>query len=210
MVQLDIISDPVCPWCYLGKARLDAAMAERPTHPFTIEWHPYQLDGTIPRDGIARRAYLTNKFGPDGAAEMHERLTEEGRAVGIDFRFDAITRQPNTMDAHRLILWAGIEQAANEVVDALFRAWFTEGRDIGSIDVLADIADSAGMNAALVRRLLATDEDRAQVEGRIRMVQEMGITSVPTYLVNRQTAVPGAQPVELWVKVIDEILAQQL
>ena len=207
-VKLDILSDPICPWCYIGKTFLDRALADRPAHPFTIEWHPFQLNPDMPREGMDRRAYLVSKFGEATADKAYAQIAARAEAEGIEADFPAITRTPNTLDAHRLIHWAGLEGVQNQVVDALFRANFREGRDIGDPEVLCDIADSAGMDAALVARLLESDADVQAIRDRDAHSRSMGVNSVPTFIVAQQHAVPGAQPVELWLQVIDEISGQ--
>lgn len=210
MVKLDIVSDPVCPWCYIGKALLDRALAERPDHPFVIEWHPFQLNPDMPRDGMDRRAYLEAKFGgKEAAVAAYQPVAEKAREAGIEIDFEAMQRTPNTLDAHRLIHWAGIEGKQEAVAMAFFAAYFTEGRDIGDAEVLTDIADSADMDGAVVAKLLASDADEASIRTRDAQFREMGISSVPTYIVAAQHAVPGAQEPALWLKVMDEIVQQQ-
>ncbi|MBU2982376.1 DsbA family oxidoreductase [Lentibacter algarum] len=210
MVKLDIISDPICPWCYIGKAHLDRALMQRPEHPFNIEWHPFQLNPDMPAEGMDRRAYLEGKFGgKDGAYAAYQPIVEHAKAAGVDIEFDQIKRTPNTLNAHRLIHWAGIEGRQTPVVSALFKAYFKEGRDIGDFEVLADVADGLGMDAALVSKLLNSDADRDDIIARDKHSREMGVNSVPTFVVASQHAVPGAQGPELWLKVIDEIVAGQ-
>jgi predicted DsbA family dithiol-disulfide isomerase len=206
MVKLDIMSDPICPWCYIGKTNLDRALAQRPDHPFLIIWHPFQLNPDMPKDGMDRRAYLEAKFGgKDGAVRAYAPVVEHAEKAGLKINLEAIEKTPNTLDAHRLIHWAGIEGMQTAVVDALFNAYFVEGRDIGDTDVLADIADSSGMDASVVLRLLSTDEDRAEIVERDAAARGMGVTSVPTFIVASQHAVPGAQPTELWLRVLDDL-----
>ena len=205
MVKLDILSDPICPWCYIGKAQLDAALAERPGHPFEIEWHPFQLNPDMPAGGMDRTAYLEAKFG--GSTEVYDRIAEAAKAAGVEMDLDAIGCTPNTLDAHRLIHWAGIEGRQAAVVSALFAAYFREGRDIGDREVLADIADGAGMDAGVVSKLLASDADADDIRARDAHSREMGVTGVPCFIVGQRHAVPGAQPPQLWVRVIDEIAA---
>ncbi|MFD0858044.1 DsbA family oxidoreductase [Roseovarius aquimarinus] len=210
MVKLDIVSDPICPWCYIGKTLLDRALAERPDHPFVIEWHPFQLNPDMPAGGMDRRAYLEAKFGgKDGAVRAYAPVVERAEAAGLDIDFEAMTRTPNTLDAHRLIHWAGIEGKQEAAAMGLFEAYFTQGRDIGDAEVLADIADGIGMDAAVVSKLLASDADRADIAKRDAQFREMGISSVPTFIVAAQHAVPGAQDSALWLSVIDEIMAQR-
>ncbi|MDX1780176.1 MAG: DsbA family oxidoreductase [Thalassovita sp.] len=207
-VKLDILSDPICPWCYIGKTYLDRALEQRPNHPFVIEWHPFQLNPEMPREGMDRRAYLEAKFGgKDGAVKAYMPVVEHAKKAGLSIDFEAIKRTPNTLDAHRLIHWAAIERRQTAVVSALFAAYFKEGRDIGDRDTLCDIADSVGMDAAMVRRLLSTDADEEEIRNRDASARQMGVNSVPTFIVASRHAVPGAQGTDLWLKVIDEIMA---
>ncbi|WP_299660723.1 DsbA family oxidoreductase [uncultured Ruegeria sp.] len=208
-VKLDIMSDPICPWCYIGKTHLDKALAAVPEHPFVIEWHPFQLNPDMPDAGMDRREYLERKFGgKDGAVRAYAPVVEHAENAGLKIDFEGMKRTPNTLDAHRLIHWAGIEAKQDAVVDALFKAYFVDARDIGSHEVLADIADSVGMDAAVVLKLLQSDADREDIRTRDSHSREMGVSSVPTYIVANQHAVPGAQPPELWGKVISEIMSQ--
>ncbi|WP_170338905.1 DsbA family oxidoreductase [Ruegeria arenilitoris] len=208
-VKLDILSDPICPWCYIGKTNLDKALATVPEHPFVIEWHPFQLNPDMPEGGMDRREYLERKFGgKEGAVRAYAPVVEHAEKAGLNIDFEAMKRTPNTLDAHRLIHWAGIEGKQNPVVDALFTAYFVQGRDIGDHEVLADIADSVGMDAAVVLKLLKSDADRNDIRQRDTHSREMGVNSVPTFIVANQHAVPGAQPPELWAQVIGEIMSQ--
>ncbi len=205
-MKLDILSDPICPWCYIGKAGLDQALAARPDHPLEVTWHPFQLNPDMPSEGMDRDAYLSAKFGgAEGAASVYDRIAQTAKDAGLPADLNGIARTPNTVDAHRLIHWAGIEGHQNAVVDALFAAYFVEGRDIGDPDVLADIADAAGLDAALIRRLLASDADAEDIRARDKAAREMGVTGVPTFILGDRHAVPGAQPTELWLQVIDEL-----
>jgi predicted DsbA family dithiol-disulfide isomerase len=210
-MKLDIISDPICPWCYIGKRFLDQALAARPDHPFVIEWHPFQLNPDMPAEGMERRSYLEAKFGgQQEAVKAYLPVMERAEAAGLTINFEAIKRTPNTLDAHRLIHWAGIEDRQEAAAMALFRAYFEEGRDIGDLDVLADIADALDMDAAVVRKLLQSDADIADIRTRDAQFRKMGINSVPTFIVGGQHAVPGAQPADLWIKVIDELTDEAL
>jgi predicted DsbA family dithiol-disulfide isomerase len=209
MVKLDILSDPICPWCYIGKTNLERALEAEPDHPFIVEWHPFQLNPEMPRDGMNRRTYLENKFGgKDRAIQAYLPVVEHAKIAGLDIDLESITRTPNTLDAHRLIHWAGIEGRQTPVVSALFRAYFKDGRDIGNHEVLADIADTVGMDASLVQRLLKTDEDAQNIRERDAHARNMGVNSVPTFIVASQHAVPGAQFTDLWRKVIAELRDQ--
>lgn len=205
-IKLDIISDPICPWCYIGKTHLDKALSEHPDHPFVIEWHPFQLNPDMPDGGMDRRAYLEEKFGgKEGAVRAYAPVVEHAEAAGLQINFDGMQRTPNTINAHRLIHWAGIEGKQTAAVSALFEAYFVDARDIGDAEVLADVADGIGMDAAVVAKLLRTDADVDDIRKRDLHSRQMGVNSVPTFIVATKHAVPGAQPPELWQKVISEL-----
>lgn len=208
-IKLDVISDPICPWCYIGKTNLDKALSEVPNHPFVIEWHPFQLNPDMPEGGMDRRAYLEGKFGgKEGAVRAYTPVVDHSEQAGLSINFDKILRTPNTLDAHRLIHWAGIEGRQTAAVSALFKAYFEDGRDIGDHEVLADIADAIEMDASVVLRLLESDSDKEDIRARDTHSRNMGVNSVPTFVVAGKHAVPGAQPPELWVKVIGELMEQ--
>lgn len=208
-IKLDIMSDPICPWCYIGKAHLDKALANHPDHPFVIEWHPFQLNPDMPAEGMDRRAYLEGKFGgKEGAVRAYAPVVEHAKAAGLTINFEAMKRTPNTLNAHRLIHWAGIEGRQTAAVSALFQAYFVGARDIGDAEVLADIADSIEMDAAVMTKLLQSDVDAQDIRDRDAHSRSMGISSVPTFIVGGKHAVPGAQPPELWAQVIAELSAQ--
>lgn len=206
MLRLDIFSDPVCPWCYIGKANLDRALEAHPNHPFRIEWHPFQLNPDMPRDGVDKRAYLADKFGEVQLTQVHLRLKEMSRAAGAEIDPDTPKRIPNTLDAHRLIHWAGLEGRQNAIVAGLFRGYWKEGRDIGNPGVLADIAASAGMDRAMIARLLDSEADADDIRARDEDARRKGVNSVPTFLIAQQYVVTGAQPPEVWGNVIRELV----
>ena len=206
-MTIDVISDVVCPWCYIGKRRLDAALAARPAIKADIRWRPYQLDPSIPPEGIDRQEYLLRKFGdPQKIVAMHQRITTQGIEDGIQFNFVGIDRSPNTFDAHRLIRWAGDVGLADEVVESLFDTYFTQGRDIGDHAVLLEIAERAGMRGEGVARLLAGTEAREEVTIEILQAQQMGIQGVPCFIFASKVAVQGAHPAETLVQALDEAL----
>lgn len=206
MIKLDILSDPICPWCFIGWTNLARALEARPDHPFAIEWHPFQLNPDMPRAGMDRRAYLETKFGGrDRAVTAYLPVHQNAEAAGLDLKLDLIERTPNTLDAHRLIHWAGIEGRQTPVTIALFRAYFQDGKDIGDVDVLADIAAGAGLDRAMIAQLLAGDADVENTRARDAHARASGVTGVPTFVVANQHVVPGAQPPDLWLKVIDEL-----
>jgi predicted DsbA family dithiol-disulfide isomerase len=205
-IKLDIMSDPICPWCYIGKANLDRALETEPDHPFLIEWHPFQLNPTMPQGGMDRREYLEGKFGgQEAAVKAYLPVVDHAQKAGLKINFEDMKRTPNTLNAHRMIHWAGIEGRQTAAVSSLFKAYFVEARDIGDSEVLADIADSIGMDASLVARLLETDADAQDIRDRDAHSRGMGINSVPTFIVAGQHAVPGAQSPELWKQVLAEL-----
>jgi predicted DsbA family dithiol-disulfide isomerase len=209
MIALDIFSDPVCPWCLIGKANLGRALEARPGHPFRIAWHPFQLNPDLPRGGADRRSYLEAKFGgQDRAAAAYAQVMRAAEAAGVEINLERMDRQPNTLDAHRLIHWAGLEGRQTPVVAALMRGYFRDGLDIGDAEVLAGIAEGAGMDRAVVARLLASDADAEAIAARDAHARSRGVRAVPTFLIDNRHVLEGAQPPDLWLRVIDEIAAQ--
>lgn len=207
MIKLDIISDVACPWCYVGKGYLDRALEQRADHPFQVEWHPFQLNPDMPPEGMDRNAYMAAKFGSrENILLIHAPLLAQADKAGITFDLPAIKRAPNTLDAHRLIHWAGLEGRQTPVVSALFRAYWRDGRDIGDKVVLTDIAGEAGLDRGMMLRLLEGDGDRAELAARMHHSRSRGVQSVPTFILANQHALQGAQPTELWLNVIDELI----
>jgi predicted DsbA family dithiol-disulfide isomerase len=193
VLTIDVVSDVVCPWCYLGEKRLEAALADE-SGPVTVRWRPYQLDPTIPADGLDRAEYMEKKFGKSGTLQsVHDNLTRLGAEVGLPFAFDKIERSPNTLDAHRLIRWAASAGVQEKVVDRLFKAYFAEGRDIGDRAVLIEIAGECGLDAKLVQKLLADGADADLVRQEIEQAQAMGVSGVPFFIFAGRIGVPGAQ-----------------
>ena len=209
MIKLDILSDPICPWCYIGKAHLDRALEARPDHQFEIEWHPFQLNPDMPEAGMDRREYLETKFGGRAqAVSVYAKIEEAAIAAGLKIDFAAINRTPNTIDAHRLIHWAGLEGRQTAAVTRLFKAYFEEGQDIGDRDVLLQIAEAIEMDRAMAERLFSSAADLDEMRARDAHARERGVTGVPTFLIANQHVVPGAQQPELWMQVIDELSEQ--
>ena len=209
MIRLDIFSDPICPWCYIGKSRLDRALEARPDHPFQVQWHPFQLNPDMPKAGMDRRTYLEAKFGgQESAVKAYLPVATEAEASGLEINLETIKRTPNTLDAHRLIHWAGIELKQNAAIDRLFRAYFIDGKDIGDAQQLVVIADAIGMDGDVVARLLASDADVDDIQARDADARAKGVQSVPTFVIANQHVVSGAQPTDLWSQVIDELTAQ--
>jgi predicted DsbA family dithiol-disulfide isomerase len=208
-MRLDIFSDPICPWCMIGKAHLERALEARASHTFEVEWHPFQLNPDMPADGVDRRQYLEVKFGgKDRAVEIYARVEAAAKAAGVAIDFAAIPRVPNTLNAHRLIHWAGQDGKQNAAVAALFRAYWQQGRDIGDAEVLAEIAAECGLDRAVVARLLASDADLEVIVARDAHARTRGVNAVPTFVLADQYVLSGAQGPELWLQVIDELAAQ--
>lgn len=211
-IQIDIVSDVMCPWCFIGKRNLEAATAMLKDVDLTINWRPYQLDPTLPPEGKDRLAYVTEKFGSaERSAMLHERVEQAGRDAGIEFDFAAIAVSPNTLDAHRLIRWAGGQGAEtqNKVVTRLFELFFTEGVNIGDHAVLSKVAREAGMDGALVEELLASDADKDAVRREIAVAQQRGVTGVPCFILEGRHALMGAQPPQVIADAIRQLAAQK-
>ncbi|MBP6819711.1 DsbA family oxidoreductase [Ferrovibrio sp. MS7] len=207
-MRIEIVSDVICPWCFIGKRRLEKAMALRPDIEFEIGWRPFQLNPDMPREGADRKSYLEAKFGgPARAKEIYARVAGEGAKEGIAFDFDGIKRTPNTLAAHSLLRWALEDGVQYDVKEKLFQAYFLQGRDIGDAAVLAEIAAEAGMDHAAVLGKLEQGIDAEVIEAEDRMARELGITGVPFFIIERRYGLSGAQPPEVLLDVIDKALA---
>ncbi|MEQ8449635.1 MAG: DsbA family oxidoreductase [Nitratireductor sp.] len=211
-VQVDVVSDVVCPWCYIGKKRLEQALDAVDDVKVDLRWRPYQLDPTIPAEGHDRKAYMLSKFGSrEKLAEAHEAVKAAGAREGIAFDLGAIAVSPNTLDAHRLIRWAQTvsADAQTRLVGLLFKAYFEDGKDIGERVVLIEAARAAGLDAALAETLLATDADRDAVRSEIETAQNMGIRGVPCFLIENKYAVMGAQDPDMLADAIRQVAAMK-
>ncbi|MGB7268184.1 MAG: DsbA family oxidoreductase [Albidovulum sp.] len=209
MIRLDIISDVACPWCYVGKAYLDRALQARPDHPMLIEWHPYQLNPDMPDEGMDRAEYMSAKFGSrENVIGFHKTLLEHAEKAGVAFNLPAVKRAPNTLNAHRLIHWAGLEGRQTAMKSALLKAYWCDGRDIGCTKTLTDIAAEVGLDREIMQRLLQSDADRDEIAARAAHARTRGVNSVPTFILADQHALQGAQPTETWLNVIDELSAK--
>ena len=207
-MRIEIVSDVICPWCFIGKRRLEKAIALRPDIEFEIGWRPFQLNPDMPREGADRKSYLEAKFGgPARAKEIYARVAGEGAKEGIAFDFDSIKRTPNTLAAHSLLRWALEDGVQYDVKEKLFQAYFLQGRDIGDAAVLAEIAAEAGMDHAAVLGKLEQGIDAEVIEAEDRMARELGITGVPFFIIERRYGLSGAQPPEVLLDVIDKALA---
>lgn len=208
-ITVDIVSDVVCPWCYLGKARIEQAIANLEGEvAVDVNWRPYQLNPDLPPEGVDHKSYLAAKLGGQAAVDRaHEMLSNLGRESGITFNFDAVKISPNTLDAHRLLRWAAIEgrEHQNRAADLLFKANFVDGRNVGDRAVLLDIAEEAGLDRAVVSTLLATDADKDTVTEEIGLAREMGVNGVPCFILDKKYAVMGAQSVEVLTNALREV-----
>lgn len=205
MIRIDIVSDVICPWCFIGKRRLERALAAEAPGSIVVGWRPFQLNPDMPVEGMSRKDYLRAKFGTDDGGERYKHVVAAGLEEGIPFAFERMQRTPNTVRAHRLIRYAETHQLADAVVEALFVGYFAQARDIGDVEVLADIAGTAGLDAAEVRRYLASDEDDAIVRAEDKYARELGIQGVPCFVIERKYMVSGAQPAELFADVFRQV-----
>ncbi len=207
-ILIDVVSDVVCPWCYLGKRRLEAALKLRPDIEAEVHWRPYFLNPQVPREGMARTDYLSRKFGSDERFRpAHERLSKLGKEEGVEFHFEKIKRQPNTLDVHRLIGWAEEAGKGSAVVENLFAAFFTNGEDLTDSEVLVKAASAGGMDAEQVRRDLASDRDVQFTQRAAGSAADGGISGVPFFIFNSRFAVAGAQTPDMLAQAMDQALA---
>ena len=205
-MRIDIFSDTVCPWCYLGKRRLQLAVAARPQYEISMTWRPFELNPDTPLGGVDRAAYLAARGGDAAlAAEAQTQLERMGLASGIQFRFDLMTRIPNSRRSHLLIAYAGRAGLQAEVKDRIMRAYFEEGRDIGEVEELTQIAADVGLRADEVRRTLIVRAGQDGVVAAERHAQVMGINSVPTFIFEGQYTLSGAQEVGVFAQVLDQV-----
>lgn len=209
-MQLDIVSDTICPWCYIGKKRLEKAMEMRPDLDLDIRWRPFQLDPTIPSEGVERKTYLQRKFGSSSrASKIYQSLKEAGAEDNIDFAFDKIAKTPNTINSHRLIRWSGSAGCQDKVVELLFQRYFEQGEDIGDNAVLVSVAEEAGMDSAIVSNLLESDADIDLVRQEDQLARGMEIAGVPCFVFDQKMMMPGAQDPEVIIGMIDRIRARR-
>lgn len=213
-IQIDIVSDVVCPWCFIGKRHLEQALATyRERHPEApspeVRWHPFQLNPQLPAAGVPRAQYTAAKFGgPERAKEIYARVGAAGARAGIAFAFDRITVQPNTIDAHRLMHRATENGIQDAMAESLFRGYFFEGRDFTDRETLSELAQRAGMGAEDARRYLDSDQDRALIVEQDEHARRIGVEGVPFFIFNQRLAVSGAQPAEMLVEVMERAEAQ--
>ncbi|MBV8392538.1 MAG: DsbA family oxidoreductase [Alphaproteobacteria bacterium] len=201
---VDIVSDTICPWCYIGKRRFERALEVSGRNDIAISWRPFQLNPDMPPEGMTRDDYVRAKFGGgDRPRQIYQAIAESGREAGIEFQFSRVKRTPNTVLSHRLVHWSAKNERQDEVVAELFKAYFEDGLDIGEIDVLVGCAKRAGLDAQLAHRFLLTDEGRQEVVASDVYARRLGINGVPCFIVNRKYAVSGAQPPSAFVEVFN-------
>ena len=206
-ISIDVVSDVICPWCFLGKRRLDKAIGLLDDIKVEVNWRPFFLDPTIPREGMSRRTYLENKFGAERLKTIHDPILAAGKADGVPYAFDRITRTPNTMDAHRLIRWSHDAGKQHDVAERLFMAYFNDGLDIGDRAVLVKIAGEAGMDEAEVSAKLENDTDVDAVNAEVERAYRMGVTGVPCFIFAQKQGLMGAQPAEVLADAIGKLAA---
>ena len=203
-MQIDIVADVACPWCFIGKRRLERALALRPDIVATRSWRAFQLNPDMPPEGISREFYLSAKFGsPRQATRSYAAITAAGRGEGIDFAFERMRRTPNTLRAHRLVRLAAFEGAGDAMVEALFQAYFVDGLDIGDVDTLAAIAVRAGLDYDAARAYLAGDTGAVEVLAEESRARRLGIHAVPCFVLERGYAIAGAQEPEMFLPLFD-------
>ena len=208
MIQLDIYSDPICPWCYIGKIHFERALKTLNENPFHIKWHPFQLNPEMPKNGMDRKKYLEQKFGSiSGFASAYRPVIEHTKNFNIDLKLDKIQTTPNTINAHRIINWAVLEDCQNKIVSELFKAYFVNGLDLGSNTILAKLASKYFMDEKSILRLLNSDNDISKIIDEDRTARRMGIKAVPMFIVADQYAVSGAQTADLWQTVVKDFQA---
>ena len=207
MIMIDIVSDTVCPWCFIGKRRLEKAMAARPKFDYGVSWRPFQLNPDMPEDGMVRDQYLAMKFGDaERAQQIYQNVSEAGELEGLNFRFDKILRQPNSLASHKLIRWSGSAGKQDAVVELLFQRYFVDGADIGDNEILVQLADEAGMDAGLVRDLFNKNSDDDLVLQEESVARRMGVAGVPCFVVAQKYAVSGAQDPSVLTNVFDLVV----
>ncbi|WP_428661577.1 DsbA family oxidoreductase [Reyranella sp.] len=204
MIYVDIVSDTICPWCYIGKRRFERALDLSGRNDIAISWRPFQLNPDMPPEGMTRDDYVRAKFGGgDRPRQIYQAIAESGREAGIEFQFSKIKRTPNTVLSHRLVHWSAKQERQDEVVAELFRAYFEDGLDVGDLEILVECARRAGLDRELARKFLLSEEGRQEVVASDVYARRLGINGVPCFIVNRKYAVSGAQPPSAFVEVFN-------
>ncbi len=202
MLTIDVISDVICPWCFIGKRRLEKALGGRPA---TVRWHPFQLNPDMAREGVERRSYRIKKFGSwERSQELDAQVAAAGQGEGLAFNFDCQARTPNTLDTHRVIWFAGERDVQDAVVEALFQAYFTDGRDLSKRATLAEVAAGSGLDRAEVEEMLAGDKGLDVVLAGEEQGRRLGVSGVPFFVLNGKVALSGAQPPEMFLQAFEQ------
>lgn len=205
-MRIDVFSDVACPWCYIGERRLEAAMRQRPDIEIARHWRPFQLQPGLPPTGIPWNDFAPQKFGgAERARQMFAHVAEAGAPDGIDFRFDHVATAANTRDAHRLVLFAAEHGSEWHMAEALFKAYFTDGRDLNDVEQLVAVAAEAGLDADEVRKVLASQAYGEEVDMSQEVAAQYGIQGVPFFVIDNRYGLSGAQPVEVFLQVIDQV-----
>jgi predicted DsbA family dithiol-disulfide isomerase len=200
---IEVYSDVVCPWCYIGKRRLESALSAAGINDADVRWRAFQLNPELPPEGVDRRQYLEAKFGgPEGVTRIHDRVVEAGKTAGIDFRFEDIARSPNTFDAHRLLRLAAQQGKQGAMKENLMQAYFLKGRDIGGRQVLTEIARESGLDGD-VAAWLASDAEADGVREDLANARRLQISGVPFFIFGGRYAIAGAQPAEIFAQALD-------
>ena len=211
-MKIEIISDTICPWCFVGKRRFELALKLRPQPDLSLTWRPYQLNPTMPREGVDRKSYLVSKFGNlEHTERVNSRLRKVGKEVGINFRFDEISVTPNTVNSHRLIQFAKTHNAAEmDVVEELFKTYFQKSENIGDANVLSDIAVRAGLDGQEFKNYLLSDTDRVYIIEQDAAIRRDGITSAPCFIIEGKYVVSGAQSPEIFHQIFDLVNQEKI
>ena len=208
-MQVHIVADMICPWCYIGKRQFEQALTKRPDLAPAVRWLPFQLNPDMPKEGMDRVDYLAGRFGAAAVKQMDDQMTRRAESLGLEIHFDRIKRVPNTLAAHCLARWADEAGKQHEAVEALFEANFVKGEDIGDAEVLCDIAERVGLDPAVVRERLDQAVDRDKIVEEDRMLRGMGIEGVPCTIIDKKFVVSGAQGADVFVTALDRALAAE-
>jgi predicted DsbA family dithiol-disulfide isomerase len=207
-MNIDIISDTVCPWCFIGKRRLERALSIAPQPDVRIGWRPYQLNPDMPSDGMDRHDYMREKFGEERERQIHAMLSETGAAEGIEFNFAGIARMPNTLSSHRMMRFAGEQGMQHQAAEAIFQAFFVDGRNIGDRGTLLDIGSEAGLDRGALGDYLESGQGLEAVRSEDALARRMGISGVPTFIFERKYIVQGAQSPELFLQLFEKLASE--
>jgi predicted DsbA family dithiol-disulfide isomerase len=207
-LTIEIYSDLICPWCYIGRRRLgDALKLLELSEPPNIVWRPFELNPDLPKSGLDRRAYRTGKFGSwERSQAMDGEVAETGKTLGLNFRYDRILMTPNTLEGHRLLWWARKTESQDTLAEALFQAYFSEGRDLGKLEVLTDVAAEVGLSREQARHFLQSEQGRVEVLAEEREARRRGLNSVPFFFLNGMPAVAGSQPPGAFIEAFHQVL----